>query len=248
MDKIYVNVFRTYNDNGLFEFNNIDSAKRFIKRNFAKELDYLASKGEKVITSYCSDKHAEIRLADNESFALWDISAPQKLYRYMIPVIVEAETLEDALKYLQTVVKDDEIDFNEARREDEVAFSVSSKEKKEDAHLEVKDYDKYAQSPRKTPQKNLEETSNHSNPFEDTKTKLEDTFITSKVKEIDKARKNLEKNLDKISEETREKADKLKQKNTENNFDSLESRLEKRNTKKVKEDEDEFYTTFINRK
>lgn len=242
MDKIYVNVFRTYNDNGLFEFNNIDSAKRFIKRNFAKELDYLASKGEKVITSYCSDKHAEIRLADNESFALWDISAPQKLYRYMIPVIVEAETLEDALKYLQTVVKDDEIDFNEARREDEVAFSVGSKEKKE---VEVKDYDKYAQNPKKTPQKDLEKPSSS---FEDTKTKLEDTFITSKVKEIDKARKNLEKNLDKISEETREKADKLKQRNTGNNFDSLESRLEKRNTKKVKEDEDEFYTTFLNRK
>lgn len=242
MDKIYVNVFRTYNDNGLFEFNNIDSAKRFIKRNFAKELDYLASKGEKVITSYCSDKHAEIRLADNESFALWDISAPQKLHRYMIPVIVEAETLEDALKYLQTVVKDDEIDFNEARREDEVAFSVSSKEKKE---VEVKDYDKYAQNPKKTPQKDLEKLASS---FEDTKTKLEDTFITSKVKEIDKARKNLEKNLDKISEETREKADKLKQKNTGNNFDSLESRLEKRNTKKVKEDEDEFYTTFLNRK
>ena len=245
MDKIYVNVFRTYNDNGLFEFNNIDSAKRFIKRNFAKELDYLASKGEKVITSYCSDKHAEIRLADNESFALWDISAPQKLHRYMIPVIVEAETLEDALKYLQTVVKDDEIDFNEARREDEVAFSVGSKEKKEDTHLEVKDYDKYAQNPKKTPQKDLEKPSSS---FEDTKTKLEDTFITSKVKEIDKARKNLEKNLDKISEETREKADKLKQRNTGNNFDSLESRLEKRNTKKVKEDEDEFYTTFLNRK
>lgn len=242
MDKIYVNVFRTYNDNGLFEFNNIDSAKRFIKRNFAKELDYLASKGEKVITSYCSDKHAEIRLADNESFALWDISAPQKLHRYMIPVIVEAETLEDALKYLQTVVKDDEIDFNEARREDEVAFSVGSKEKKE---VEVKDYDKYAQNPKKTPQKDLEKPASS---FEDTKTKLEDTFITSKVKEIDKARKNLEKNLDKISEETREKADKLKQRNTENNFDSLESRLEKRNTKKVKEDEDEFYTTFLNRK
>lgn len=242
MDKIYVNVFRTYNDNGLFEFNNLDSAKRFIKRNFAKELDYLASKGEKVITSYCSDKHAEIRLADNESFALWDISAPQKLHRYMIPVIVEAETLEDALKYLQTVVKDDEIDFNEARREDEVAFSVSSKEKKE---VEVKDYDKYAQNPKKTPQKDLEKLASS---FEDTKTKLEDTFITSKVKEIDKARKNLEKNLDKISEETREKADKLKQKNTGNNFDSLESRLEKRNTKKVKEDEDEFYTTFLNRK
>lgn len=242
MDKIYVNVFRTYNDNGLFEFNNIDSAKRFIKRNFAKELDYLASKGEKVITSYCSDKHAEIRLADNESFALWDISAPQKLHRYMIPVIVEAETLEDALKYLQTVVKDDEIDFNEARREDEVAFSVGSKKKKE---VEVKDYDKYAQNPKKTPQKDLEKPASS---FEDTKTKLEDTFITSKVKEIDKARKNLEKNLDKISEETREKADKLKQRNTENNFDSLESRLEKRNTKKVKEDEDEFYTTFLNRK
>lgn len=242
MDKIYVNVFRTYNDNGLFEFNNLDSAKRFIKRNFAKELDYLASKGEKVITSYCSDKHAEIRLADNESFALWDISAPQKLHRYMIPVIVEAETLEDALKYLQTVVKDDEIDFNEARREDEVAFSVGSKEKKE---VEVKDYDKYAQNPKKTPQKDLEKPTSS---FEDTKTKLEDTFITSKVKEIDKARKNLEKNLDKISEETREKADKLKQRNTENNFDSLESRLEKRNTKKVKEDEDEFYTTFLNRK
>ncbi|RHP75330.1 hypothetical protein DXA62_06235 [Coprobacillus sp. OF03-2AA] len=242
MDKIYVNVFRTYNDNGLFEFNNLDSAKRFIKRNFAKELDYLASKGEKVITSYCSDKHAEIRLADNESFALWDISAPQKLHRYMIPVIVEAETLEDALKYLQTVVKDDEIDFNEARREDEVAFSVGSKEKKE---VEVKDYDKYAQNPKKTPQKDLEKPTSS---FEDTKTKLEDTFITSKVKEIDKARKNLEKNLDKISEETREKADKLKQRNTGNNFDSLESRLEKRNTKKVKEDEDEFYTTFLNRK
>lgn len=242
MDKIYVNVFRTYNDNGLFEFNNLDSAKRFIKRNFAKELDYLASKGEKVITSYCSDKHAEIRLADNESFALWDISAPQKLHRYMIPVIVEAETLEDALKYLQTVVKDDEIDFNEARREDEVAFSVGSKEKKE---VEVKDYDKYAQNPKKTPQKDLEKPASS---FEDTKTKLEDTFITSKVKEIDKARKNLEKNLDKISEETREKADKLKQKNTGNNFDSLESRLEKRNKKKVKEDEDEFYTTFLNRK
>lgn len=242
MDKIYVNVFRTYNDNGLFEFNNLDSAKRFIKRNFAKELDYLASKGEKVITSYCSDKHAEIRLADNESFALWDISAPQKLHRYMIPVIVEAETLEDALKYLQTVVKDDEIDFNEARREDEVVFSVGSKEKKE---VEVKDYDKYAQNPKKTPQKDLEKPASS---FEDTKTKLEDTFITSKVKEIDKARKNLEKNLDKISEETREKADKLKQRNTENNFDSLESRLEKRNTKKVKEDEDEFYTTFLNRK
>ena len=242
MDKIYVNVFRTYNDNGLFEFNNLDSAKRFIKRNFAKELDYLASKGEKVITSYCSDKHAEIRLADNESFALWDISAPQKLHRYMIPVIVEAETLEDALKYLQTVVKDDEIDFNEARREDEVAFSVGSKEKKE---VEVKDYDKYAQNPKKTPQKDLEKPASS---FENTKTKLEDTFITSKVKEIDKARKNLEKNLDKISEETREKADKLKQRNTGNNFDSLESRLEKRNTKKVKEDEDEFYTTFLNRK
>lgn len=242
MDKIYVNVFRTYNDNGLFEFNNLDSAKRYIKRNFAKELDYLASKGEKVITSYCSDKHAEIRLADNESFALWDISAPQKLHRYMIPVIVEAETLEDALKYLQTVVKDDEIDFNEARREDEVAFSVGSKEKKE---VEVKDYDKYAQNPKKTPQKDLEKPASS---FEDTKTKLEDTFITSKVKEIDKARKNLEKNLDKISEETREKADKLKQRNTGNNFDSLESRLEKRNTKKVKEDEDEFYTTFLNRK
>lgn len=242
MDKIYVNVFRTYNDNGLFEFNNLDSAKRFIKRNFAKELDYLASKGEKVITSYCSDKHAEIRLADNESFALWDISAPQKLHRYMIPVIVEAETLEDALKYLQTVVKDDEIDFNEARREDEVTFSVGSKEKKE---VEVKDYDKYAQNPKKTPQKDLEKPASS---FEDTKTKLEDTFITSKVKEIDKARKNLEKNLDKISEETREKADKLKQRNTGNNFDSLESRLEKRNTKKVKEDEDEFYTTFLNRK
>lgn len=242
MDKIYVNVFRTYNDNGLFEFNNLDSAKRFIKRNFAKELDYLASKGEKVITSYCSDKHAEIRLADNESFALWDISAPQKLHRYMIPVIVEAETLEDALKYLQTVVKDDEIDFNEARREDEVAFSVGSKEKKE---VEVKDYDKYAQNPKKTPQKDLEKPASS---FEDTKTKLEDTFITSKVKEIDKARKNLEKNLDKISEETREKADKLKQRNTGNNFDSLESRLEKRKTKKVKEDEDEFYTTFLNRK
>ena len=242
MDKIYVNVFRTYNDNGLFEFNNLDSAKRFIKRNFAKELDYLASKGEKVITSYCSDKQAEIRLADNENFALWDISAPQKLHRYMIPVIVEAETLEDALKYLQTVVKDDEIDFNEARREDEVAFSVGSKEKKE---VEVKDYDKYAQNPKKTPQKDLEKPAGS---FEDTKTKLEDTFITSKVKEIDKARKNLEKNLDKISEETREKADKLKQRNTGNNFDSLESRLEKRNTKKVKEDEDEFYTTFLNRK
>ena len=160
----------------------------------------------------------------------------------MIPVIVEAETLEDALKYLQTVVKDDEIDFNEARREDEVAFSVGSKKKKE---VEVKDYDKYAQNPKKTPQKDLEKPAGS---FEDTKTKLEDTFITSKVKEIDKARKNLEKNLDKISEETREKADKLKQRNTGNNFDSLESRLEKRNTKKVKEDEDEFYTTFLNRK
>ena len=231
MDKIYVNIFKTYNDNSLYEFTNIESAKKFIKRNFAKEMEYLTGKGEKIITSYCNGSHAEIRLDDEESFASWDISAPQKLRRYMIPVIVEAENLEEALKYLQSIVKEDEINFDEARLEDEGFFSGFSKDEKSTSENSTPGA---TPSPLKDPKKKQE-----INP--------EDTFLTSKTKEIEEARKKLEKDFNKINEETKSKLDSLG-KNTEKakKFEDLEERVKKQ-SEEDKEQTD-FYTTFLKKK
>lgn len=232
MDKIYVNIFKTYNDNLLYEFTNMESAKKFIKRNFAKEMEYLTGKGEKIITSYCNGNHAEIRLDDEESFASWDISAPQKLRRYMVPVIVEAETLEEALKYLQSVVKDDEINFDEARLEDEGFFSGSSKCEKA---TPITSTPGAIPSLLKDPKKSQE-------------INKENTFLTSKTKEIEEARKKLEKDFNKINEETKIKLDSLGKDNEKaKKFEDLEERVKKQ-SKTVDKEQTDFYTAFLKRR